>query len=219
LNIYPVTFPKPFPDLEPIWLTYAKRIQALAQAGITYALNDYDLERYQELRDISVDMMAQLSGAEVPLIHTLFANETGYQTPKSDIRGVVFRGGKVLMVKEKIDGCWSLPGGWADIGFTPAEVAEKEVLEEAGIRVKAVRLLAVLDKKCHPHPPSPYHTYKLFFLCEYLSGAESAGMETEDARFFGRNELPPLSLDRNTASQMELMFEYLDNPAKATVFD
>ncbi len=103
--------------MENKWLMYAKRIQAIAQAGLTYVQNDYDMERYQELRDISVAMMADISGEDIPKIEQLFANETGYQTPKVDIRGVVFKEGKILMVREKIDGCWSLPGGWADIDY------------------------------------------------------------------------------------------------------
>jgi ADP-ribose pyrophosphatase YjhB (NUDIX family) len=201
------------------WLAYAQRIQSIAQAGLTYAQNDYDLERYQELRDMSVSMMADLSGAEIQLITTLFASETGYQTPKVDIRGIVFQDGKILMVREKIDGHWSLPGGWADVGYSPAEVVVKEVQEEAGLIVKPVRLLAVWDKKCHPHPPSPYYTYKLFILCEAVSGNIQAGMETHEVGFFGRNELPPLSVERNTASQIATMFEFLDHPEKAVMLD
>lgn len=201
------------------WLAYAQRIQAIAQAGLTYAQNDYDVERYQELRDISVTMLADLSGAEIPLIRTLFASETGYQTPKVDIRGVVFQEGKILMVREKIDGCWSLPGGWADIGYSPKEVVVKEVQEEAGLIVKPVRLLSAWDKKCHSHPPSPYYTYKLFILCEVVSGSVKAGMETYEAGFFGMHELPPLSEERNTISQIETMFSFLTNPHKEVMLD
>lgn len=205
--------------MEHSWLAVAKRIQAIAQAGITYAENGYDLERYQELQSISVEIMATLTDAPIEKIRGLFTNETGYQTPKVDVRGVIFEGDKILMVREKIDGCWSLPGGWADVGYTPGEVAVKEAKEEAGLEVQAVRLLAVLDKKCYPHPPSPYHTYKIFILCEVLSGKPAEGMETSEVGFFGRNELPELSVERNTASQLELMFAFKDNPDKAVVFN
>jgi ADP-ribose pyrophosphatase YjhB (NUDIX family) len=201
------------------WLSYAQRLQAIAQAGITYAQNDYDMERYQELRDMSVAMMSDLSGEPVELITKLFAGETGYQTPKVDIRGVVFKDNQILMVREKIDGCWSLPGGWADIGYSAKEVVVKEVREEAGIEVKPLRLLAVWDKKHHPHPPSPYYTYKMFILCEIVSGEIAKGMETLDVRFFGRHELPELSVERNTQSQIQTMFEFLQNPAKEVLFD
>lgn len=201
------------------WLAFAKRVQALAQAGLTYAVNAYDAERYEELQAISGQIMQELTGEPPAMIRALFLNETGYQTPKVDVRAVVFAGDKILLVHEKIDNCWSLPGGWADVGYSPAEVAVKETREEAGLEVKPVRLLAVLDKKCHPHPPSLYHTYKIFILCEHTGGALQQGAETQDVRFFDRNYLPPLSEERNTISQIQLLFSFLDDPAKPTVFD
>ncbi len=128
----------------------------------------------------------------------VFASEKGYQTPKVDVRGVVFRGNKILLVRETIDGRWSVPGGWADVGLTPLEVARKEVFEEAGLEVKPVRLLAVLDKMCHSHPPDMYHIYKIFILCEEQGGTLQNGMETSETGFFGLDELPPLSVPRIT---------------------
>jgi ADP-ribose pyrophosphatase YjhB (NUDIX family) len=201
------------------WLEYAKRVQALAQAGLTYAENDYDRERYQELSDISVGILAELTGEAIPRIKDLFTNEIGYQTPKTDVRAVVFQEGKILMVRERIDNCWSLPGGWADVGFAPGEVAVKETREEAGLVVTPVKLLAVLDKKCHPHPPSPYHTYKIFIRCEIVGGALQQGSETLAVQYFDRTALPELSVERGTASQIQLMFQFLDNPLKETIFD
>jgi len=201
------------------WLEFAKRVQALAQSGLTYAENSYDLERYQELSDISVKLMSEISGTDVERVKELFTNETGYQTPKTDVRAVIFKEGKILLVREKIDNCWSLPGGWADVGFTPAEVAVKETREEAGLEVKPVKLLAVLDKKCHPHPPSPYHTYKIFIHCETIGGTLQRGSETLDVQYFSRNELPELSTERNTISQVQLMFTFLDYPQQEAVFD
>jgi len=201
------------------WLEFAKRVQSLAQAGITYALNSYDLERYEELREISTKLMAGISGTEISQVRELFTNETGYQTPKVDVRAVVFEENKILLVQEKIDNCWSLPGGWADVGYTPAEVAVKETWEEAGLEVKPVKLLAVLDKKCHPHPPSPYHTYKIFILCEKIGGSLQRGSETLDAQYFSLPDLPELSAERGTVSQVQLMFEFLINPQKEAVFD
>lgn len=201
------------------WLEFAKRVQALAQAGITYAENSFDLERYQELSEISVRIVAELSGTDIPRVRELFTNEIGYQTPKTDVRAVVFQDNKILLVREKVDNCWALPGGWADVGYTPGEIAVKETREEAGLEVRAVRLLAVLDKKCHPHPPSPYHTYKIFILCQPIGGTLQRGSETLDVQYFGRQELPELSVERGTVSQIQLMFEYLDNPLKEPVFD
>jgi ADP-ribose pyrophosphatase YjhB (NUDIX family) len=205
--------------MENYWLETAKKLQAMAQSGLAYCTNQYDIERYEELRDISADMMSKYTDTEITMVKSLFCNETGYQTPKVDIRGVIFKDNKILMVREKLDGAWALPGGWADIGLTPAEVAVKEVKEEAGLQVKPIRLLAVFDKKCHPHPPSPYHVYKIFILCEIVGGSLRTGMETSDARFFGSHELPELSVERNTESQIKIMFEYLENPNKEAMLD
>lgn len=166
------------------WLEAVKRIQAIAQNGLAYSQNVYDIERYEELRRISVEMMAVISETCISAVKNLFAGETGYQTPKVDIRAVVFREGKVLLVKETADGCWSLPGGWADVGLSPGDVVVKEVREEAGLQVKPRRLLGILDKKFHPHPPSPYHTYKVFILCESIGGETGCGTETCDVSFF-----------------------------------
>ncbi|HEX8545543.1 MAG TPA: NUDIX hydrolase [Cytophagaceae bacterium] len=205
--------------METKFLEYAKRLQAIAQAGLTYALNDYDLERYAELKEISLQMMSDLSNTKLEVIEDLFKNETGYQTPKVDVRAVVFRDQKILMVKEKIDGHWSLPGGWADVGYTPNEIAIKEAREESGLEVKPKKLVAVLDKKCHPHPPSPYHTYKIFILCEEVGGILGGGMETSEVDFFELNELPPLSEERITRSQIELMYAYHNDPTKIAITD
>lgn len=205
--------------MEKYWLETAKKLQALAQSGLAYCNNQYDIERYEELRNISADMMAKHMDTPITIVKNLFCNETGYQTPKVDIRGVVFKDGKILMVREKSDGAWALPGGWADIGLTPGEVVVKEIKEEAGLEVKPIRLLAVFDKKCHPHPPSPYHVYKIFIMCGIVGGSLSAGLETSDARFFASHELPELSVERNTASQIWTMFEYINNPDKEILFD
>ncbi|MDN5201802.1 NUDIX hydrolase [Fulvivirgaceae bacterium BMA10] len=200
-------------------LELAKRIQALAQNGLTYTEGEFDRERYEELRSISVELMHEFSHAEIPLIKELFANQTGYQTPMVDVRAVVFKDRKILMVKEKIDGCWALPGGWADVGYTPSEVAVKEVKEEAGLEVKAERVLAILDKKCHPHPPQPFYVYKIFILCEIIGGESTTGIETLDVDFFSLEDLPELSKDRNIQSQIELMFDFLHSPDKRVVID
>ncbi len=201
------------------WLEIAKRIQAIAQAGLTYAVNGYDQERYEELQNISLEILQNLTDEPVEKIRALFTNETGYQTPKVDVRSVIFEGEKILMVREKIDGCWSLPGGWADVGYSPKEIAVKEVQEEAGLIVEPVRLLAVFDKKCHPHPPSPWHTYKIFILCRVTGGQLEQGMETSDVGFFEENNLPELSQDRVTESQIRLLFEMKRDPTHEVAFD
>ncbi|MED0672284.1 NUDIX hydrolase [Aneurinibacillus aneurinilyticus] len=201
------------------WLDWAKELQSMAQAGLTYSKDIYDLERFERLRQISIEIMSEYTNMEMEIVKELFANETGYATPKVDIRAVVFKDNKILMVREKTDGGWSLPGGWADIGLTPSEIVVKEAKEESGFDVKATKLLAVLDKKCHPHPPSPYHVYKMFIQCEIIGGQAKEGIETSAVGFFDENELPKLSVERNTDSQIKMLFEYLRNPSKKVEYD
>lgn len=205
--------------MEPKWLEWAKQLQSIAQTGLAYSNDVYDLERFELIRNISVEILAQYTNMDNKNIKELFANETGYATPKVDIRAVVFRGNKLLMVRETSDGDWSLPGGWGDIGLTPSEVAVKEVKEESGFDVKVIKLIAVLDKKCHPHPPSPYHVYKMFIQCEIIGGQPQEGIETNAIDFFAENELPSLSIARNTESQIQLAFKHLHNSKEPTYFD
>jgi ADP-ribose pyrophosphatase YjhB (NUDIX family) len=206
-------------EMEPKWLDWAKQLQAISQAGLTYSKDVYDLERFEMIRDISVEMMAQHTEMDTAVIRDLFANETGYATPKVDVRAVIFKGDKLLMVRENTDGGWSLPGGWGDIGLTPGEVAVKEVKEESGFEVKAAGLLGVLDKKCHPHPPSPYHVYKVFIRCEIVGGHAKQGIETSAVGFFAEDKMPPLSVERNTESQIHMVFRHLHNPGEPVYFD
>ncbi len=201
------------------WLQIAKEIQSLAQAGLTYSENKFDLDRYRQLRELSVKIIQEYTEAPLEKIRELFASEKGYQTPKIDIRAVVFRSGKILMVRESTDGLWTLPGGWADVGYSPFEVAEKEVFEEAGIQVKSSRLLAVFDKLKHTHPPDLYHVYKLFILCSDSGQEVHSGMETTAVKWISRHKIPPLSLLRITNEQIEYMFEYYDNPKKEVMCD
>jgi ADP-ribose pyrophosphatase YjhB (NUDIX family) len=201
------------------WLNTAQRIQSIAQAGLTYCQNDYDLERYEELLQLSARILTDYTDTPFEKIADLFSREEGYLTPKVDVRGVIFQGNKLLMVQEKSDGGWTVPGGWADVGFSPSEIAVKEVQEEAGIDVVPERLLAVLDKKCHPHPPTPFYTYKIFIQCRYVAGTVAPGAETKGAGFFALSELPPLSEERLTQSQAELLFDFYLHPEKAPVFD
>jgi ADP-ribose pyrophosphatase YjhB (NUDIX family) len=205
--------------MEPEWLQWAKQLQAIAQAGLTYSKDTFDLERFEDIRKISLEIMSEYTKVDETRIRDLFANETGYATPKVDIRAVVFQDNKILMVKEKTDNSWALPGGWGDIGLTPAEVAVKEVQEESGFKVKAVKLIAVMDKKCHPHPPSPYHVYKMFIQCEIVGGEAQEGVETSSVGFFAKDDLPPLSIPRNTESQILLAFKHMANPLEPVYFD
>lgn len=196
-----------------------KQIQAVAFAGLEYTDNAFDRERYEELKKLSQLLLAEISDTPLEKIKNLFANEVGYQTPKVDVRAVVFKENKILMVKEKIDGRWSIPGGWADIGYSPSEIAIKEAKEEAGAEVKTVRLLAVIDKLKHDYPISPFHTYKIFILCELLNDTISSGTETSDVNFFSIDNLPPLSATRITEEQIQMLFHLWENPSEQVVFD
>jgi ADP-ribose pyrophosphatase YjhB (NUDIX family) len=201
------------------WLEMAKRLQSVAQAGLEYSENKYDIDRYRQIRELSLEIMQHFTGLHMEKLIGVFASEQGYQTPKVDIRGVVFRGDQILMVRETIDGRWSIPGGWADVGLTPFEVARKEVKEESGLDVLPVRLLAVLDKMHHAHPPDLFHIYKMFILCRESGGELKGGMETSETGFFGPDEFPPLSEPRITQDQIRLMYAYKNDPLKPVSCD
>ena len=201
------------------WLEWAKKLQAIAQNGLTYTENPFDMERYRGIREIAAEMMASYSEKDARYILDLFAGEVGAATPKVDVRGAVFKHNKILLVRERSDGLWALPGGWADVGESPRESVEREVYEESGFQTRAIKLLAVYDRNRHPHPPSPYYVYKLFFQCELVSGKPKASIETMDAAFFRENNLPELSCSRVTPSQIAQLFEYARHPEWYTSFD
>ena len=202
------------------WLDRAKELQAIAQNGITFARDPFDLERYRRVREIASEMMAKGSTTPFYRVLELFSGEVGYATPKVDTRGVVFRNNEILLVKELSDGCWTLPGGWADPLESAAESVVREVKEESGFDTRAVKLLAVYDRSKHPHePPVPYHVYKLFVRCELLGGAPADSIETESSQFFPKDRIPELSRTRITAGQISRMFEHLENPGLPADFD
>lgn len=205
--------------MENKWLDWAKRIQALSQSGLAFSKDTYDIERYEELRQISAEIMAAHTNLKIEKVEELFMNETGYQTPKVDVRGVIFKDEQLLLVQEKSEQRWSLPGGFCDIGLSPAENVVKEIKEESGYDVKPLRLLAVLDREKHNHPPSAYHYYLIFIQCEIVGGSPIAGLETSHVQFFPKNQLPTLSIRRNTETQLQTLFEFMKNPTKETLFD
>lgn len=201
-------------------IVIANRIRALSENGLLYSLSEYDTERYTELLDLSDKIVSSVSGHTLTEIKACLALENDYVTPKVDVRAVVFNDkNEILLVKEHSDGFWSLPGGWADIGYSPKEVAEKEVAEETGLTVKATRLLAVMDKKCHPHPPALHYAYKIFILCEITGGAFTSAFDILDRGFFPQDKLPPLSEERVLKSQINLMYEYKNDPDKKAIID
>jgi len=208
------------PQSEWKWLQWAGRLQTIAQNGLHYAENPYDLERYQTIRRIAAEILEAGSGAKQEKILSVFTAQTGHATPKVDVRGVAFKEKKILLVREKEDGGWTIPGGWADPNETPGEAVRREVFEESGFSVKPVKLMAVYDRTLHGHePPHPFRIYKLFFLCEILGGGPKPSLETSEVAFFGQGEIPPLSLGRTTLSQIDRFFEHFDRPDLPADFD
>jgi ADP-ribose pyrophosphatase YjhB (NUDIX family) len=207
--------------MEPKWLVWAREIQATAQTGLAFTKDVYDRQRYERLRQLAAEIMAEGAGVGSEPIEALFAEQTGYATPKVDVRGAVFQGGRVLLVQERADpGRWTLPGGWADVNRSPRECVIAEVREEAGLEVKPIKLAAVYDRARHPHlPPKPFHIYKMFFICEIVGGAPSPGLETEDVAFFDVDRLPSLSVGRVLAYQVRRMLDHARSPGLPTDFD
>ena len=197
-----------------------KRIQSLAEIGLAYSTDNFDRERYLELRELSLEMLEKITDVPVEKIIPVIEENNGYKTPKIDVRAVVFNElGEILLVQEKADNCWAMPGGWSDISYSPKEVAEKECFEEAGIHVKATKLLAVLDKQKQKMPPAFEYVYKIFLRCEKLDNTISTGPETLDVGWFGENNLPELSNPRNNLAVLKMMFEFYRGERTEACFD
>ena len=193
------------------WLEWAKKIQEHAQIGLEYTKDKFDRERFEELRELSVEIMSEYTDLKMDKVKELFANESGYQTPKVDVRGVIVKEDKILLVRETSDNKWSLPGGWADIGLSLKENVVKESFEEAGAVVKPLRILAIFDKDKHIFKPYPYAIYKVFILCELESFNFKENLETDKAEFFSLDNLPEISSNKNTEKMIMECFEHYKN--------
>lgn len=198
-----------------------KRLMALAETGIVYAANDFELERCQEQREICLELISEMAQKPLDLLQSFYMPPLQYPTPKVDVRAFVLnKKGQILMARESMDGRWSIPGGWTDIGFSPKEVVEKEVFEETGLRVNTKRLLAVWDKKCHPHPPAAYHIYKMVFWCEAEDYSTlNKGFDILDVGFFDLDNLPELSVDRIVETQIQALYQHVAEDRIDTLFD
>ncbi|HEY2419706.1 MAG TPA: NUDIX hydrolase [Steroidobacteraceae bacterium] len=205
---------------EPAWLLWARELQALAQTGLTFCRDEYDLERYRRIRSLAAEMFARGSGTALAHVEGLFEQDLGYPTPKVDVRGAVFRDQRILMVREVSDGGWTLPGGWADVNQSPSECVEREVREESGFEARAIKLAGIYDYRRQGHVRAhPYSIYKLFFICELTGGEARASIETSAVDFFARDALPELSSGRTNAAQIERMFAHRHEPALPADFD
>jgi ADP-ribose pyrophosphatase YjhB (NUDIX family) len=205
---------------EPQWLKIARELRAIAQTGLAFTADRFDRQRYERVRELAASMLAQGSGEHYEAIIGLLRQEWGYATPKVDVRGAAFVDGRVLLVREISDGKWTLPGGWADVNQSAAECVVREIAEESGFEAKTLKLAAVRDYQKSGHPPRHVDSiYKMFFICTITGGCARPSDETSEVAFFARDELPPLSLGRATAAQIERMFQHAQDPHLATDFD
>jgi ADP-ribose pyrophosphatase YjhB (NUDIX family) len=202
-----------------VWVRWAQELQAIAQNGLHYATNDYDRERYESIARIAAEIHAIRMGLPASALLPVFRGELGHATPKVDVRGVVFDGDALLLVREREDGGWTLPGGWADVGDTPASAVEREIREESGYRTRAQKLLAVLDRNRQGHPPHPFHIYKILIQCEMLGGEATPSNETSEVGFFREHEIPELSLARVLPRQITRLFQHRLHPEWPADFD
>ena len=202
----------------PKWKEWAQEIFSLSQAGLAYSQNEFDIERYKRLQEITAEMLASQSLLEKESILESFSMQAGYITPKVDVRGAVIKEGKILLIQERADDRWAMPGGWADLGNSPASVAEREVWEESGYRVKAEKVVAVIDAN-RINPLEFYHAYKIIFLCTWLDGEPRTSHETLAVDFFDPHHLPPLSLYRTNEDMIKEVFAHLQNPNRPAAFD
>ena len=200
------------------WLIWAQEIFSLSQSGLTYSENPYDIERYKRLQEITAEIIASQSKVSKESVLDSFSMQAGYITPKIDVRGAVIQDGKILLIQERADHRWAMPGGWADLGNPPASVAEREVWEESGYRVKAEKVVAVLDAN-RIEPMEFYHAYKIIFLCRLLDGEPRTSHETLAVDFFDPNHLPPLSSYRTNEDMLREVFAHVENPNRPTAFD
>ena len=206
--------------MENFYFEKIKRIQTLAEIGLEFSQNTFDRERYAEMREIALQMLEKMTDVPIEKIIPVIEEKNGYKTPKVDVRAVVFNEkGQILLVQEKADNRWAMPGGWSDISYSPKEVAEKECYEEAGLTVKAVKLLGILDKQKQKMPPTFEYTYKILLLCDKIDDNLKTGSETNDVGWFGEDHLPELSTPRNSLNMVKLMFEFFRGERTEAIFD
>lgn len=205
-------------DLNLMWYKWITEIQAIAQNGLAYSANQFDKERYERLRVVAAEMATYKANRSLEELIDIFSAEKGYATPKIDVRAFILKNNKLLLVKERFEDLWSLPGGWADTNESPSESVIRESKEETGFQVSVIKLLALWDKLKHEHPPQWPHAYKCIFHCEIVSGEPEESFEISDIDFFELDHLPPLSTHRITQRQIEKLYQAVLFPAQ-TLFD
>lgn len=203
----------------PFWLEWAREIQGLCQTGLAFATTDYETQRYTRLSEIAAEMVASHTSESLEKMVENFSAQPGYATAKIDVRGAVVRDGRILLVQERRDQCWAMPGGWADVGDLPSEMVAREVLEESGFNVAPRKVIAVFDANRGGRPLEFFHAYKIIFLCEITGGEARPSDETMDVRFFSFDELPPLSMQRTNEKHLAEVREHLADDSRPAAFD
>ena len=194
------------------WINWIVELQAIAQAGLHYSKDPFDIGRFERVREISAEIMSKQSELPIETVKNLFCNESGYQTPKIDTRAAIFRDDKILLVKETLTNTWSLPGGWVDINESIKSNSIKEVKEEAGLDVMPNKLVAMQDRNKHNKPQYAYGICKVFIICDVISGSFMPNSETSASGFFLINGLPELANEKTTLEQIQMCFDaYHDN--------
>jgi ADP-ribose pyrophosphatase YjhB (NUDIX family) len=211
--------PGEVPGEEPLWLIIGRELRAIGQIGLTFCRDPFDRQRFERIGELAASLIAQGSGQSVEALLEYFRGHAGYATPKVDVRAAAFSEGRVLLVREISDGAWTLPGGWADVNQSAAECVVREVAEESGFQARALKLAAVYDYRKRNRPHHLDSIYKMFFICELIGGSARPSIETSEASFFARDALPPLSVGRTTAAQIERMFQHAENLQLPTDFD
>ena len=199
-------------------LDLSRRLLALSQTGLHFTAEEYDRERYREIGDIAAQLLA-LQGASAEAVRASWFVDSGYSTPKVEVRGAIFRDGTVLLVRERADGKWTVPGGWADVNDSPSSAVLKEIEQESGFNARILKLAAVYDRNKHNPPPSLFHSWKVFFVCEITGGEARTSYETSAVEFFPLDALPELSTGRATAEQIRRMHQHHLNLQLPTEFD
>lgn len=201
------------------WLEIAREIQQLAQTGAAFAVTDYEKKRYKRLTEITAEIIEHHTTLEKESVQKVLMNHPGYATPKIDVRAAVIDNGKILLVQESTDKCWAMPGGWADVGNIPSEVAIRETKEESGFDVKPVKVIGVYDANRLGGHLELFHAFKIIFLCDLIGGEAKISDETLDVKFFDLNNLPPLSLNRTNEKHIQEIKLHLEDPDRKTYFD
>lgn len=201
------------------WLEVAREIQQLSQTGLAFAVNDYERKRYKRLTEITAEIVEHHTNLEKEAVAKVLMEHPGYATPKIDVRAAVIKDGKILLVQETTDNCWAMPGGWADVGDIPSEVAIRECKEESGYDVKPVKVIGVFDANRLGGYLELFHAFKIIFLCELVGGEARISDETLAVKFFDFNDLPTLSLNRTNDKHLNEIKLHLQNPDRKTFFD